>query len=120
VGKGAGRVVLPLREWRELGARGRREVRTAARRGQTHPNPYVAQAAHAWATEVLRVDGLRPSGKERMTEAGLGAALLAVIGVLLGPAAAVASVGGGLSWRERRLARRILASRPPPSPPAER
>jgi hypothetical protein len=113
-------VVLPLSEWRELGARGRREVRKAARRGQTHPDPYVAQLAHAWATEVLRVDGPRASRRERITEVGLGAALLAAIGALLGPAAAGASLGGGLSWRERRLARRLLALTTPWPQPAER
>jgi hypothetical protein len=106
-------VVLPLSEWRELGARGRREVRKAARGGQPHPDPYIAQLAHAWAREVLRGDGLRPSRRERITEAGLGAVLLASIGALLGPAAAGASLGGELSWPERRLARRILALAPP-------
>jgi hypothetical protein len=110
--------VLPLSEWRELGTRGRREVRKAARRGQTHPDPYVARLAHAWATEVLRVEEPRPSRRERITEAGLGAVLLAAIGALLGPAAAGASLGGGLSWQERRLARRILTLTPPTPEPA--
>ncbi len=111
--------MLPLSEWRELGARGRREVRKAARRGQAHPDPYVAQLAHAWATEVLRVEEPRPSRRERITEAGLGAAVLAVIGALFGPAAAGASLGGGLSWRERRLARRLLTLTPPTPEPAD-
>jgi hypothetical protein len=112
--------VLPLSEWRELGARGRREVRKAARHGQTHPDPYIAQLAHAWATEVRRVEEPPPSSRERIAEAGLGAALLAAIGALLGPAAAGASLGGGLSWRERRLARRILTLSPPSPEPADR
>ncbi|MCA0146375.1 hypothetical protein [Blastococcus sp. LR1] len=103
------RVVLPLSEWRELGARGRRGVRRAARGGQAHPDPYVARLAHAWATEVLRVETARSSRREQVTEVGLGAALLGVVGALLGPAVTGASLGGGLSRRDRRLARRLRA-----------
>jgi hypothetical protein len=59
------------------------------------------------------MDGLRPSGRQRIAEVGLGAALLAAVGALLGPAAAGAFLGGSLSWPEQRLARRILALTPP-------
>ena len=106
------RVVLPLSEWLELGGRGRREVRRAARRGQRHSDPYVASLAHAWAAEVMRLDAQRPSGRERMVDVGIGAVILAVIGALLGPLAAGGFLGGALSWPERRLARRILALGP--------
>jgi hypothetical protein len=69
------RVVLPLSEWRELGARGRREVRKAARRGQTHPDPYVAQLAHAWATEAAGGRSARvPSGADHRGGPGRGTA----------------------------------------------
>ena len=94
-------------------------MRRAARQGEPHSDPYVAQLARAWATEVLRMDGPRPSGRRRVSGLGLGAALLAVIGALLGPAAGALRVGG-LSRRDRRLARRVLASTPPPPEPGER
>ena len=87
-------------------------MRRAARHGRPHPDPYVARLAHAWAAEVLRTPGPRPSRTERIAQLGPGAALLAVVGALLGPAAAGSSLGGGLSWRERRLARRILGLSP--------
>ena len=106
-------MTLPLTEWRELGTSGRREVGAAARRGQTHPDPYVAHLAHAWASEVLRVDRLSLPRRERIAEAGLGPVLLATIGALLESAAIGASLGTGLSRRERRLARRIVALGPP-------
>ncbi|MCW2902073.1 MAG: hypothetical protein JWO67_4338 [Streptosporangiaceae bacterium] len=106
-------VVLPLSEWRELDARSRREVRKATRRGERYSDPYVAAVAYAWAAEVSRVDALRPSSRERIADLGIGAAIMAVIGALLGPVAAGGFLGGGLSWPERRLARRLLALGPP-------
>jgi hypothetical protein len=113
VSKGRRRVVLPLSEWRELGAPRRREVRRAARRGDRHPDPYVAAVAYAWAAEVTRVDARRPSGRERIADLGIGAAILAVIGVLVGPIATGGFLGGGSGRPERRLVGRILALGPP-------
>lgn len=107
------RVVLPLSEWRELGHGGRRQVRRASRRGQWHPDPYVARLAYAWATQVLREHEPRPSARERLVDTGLGDALLAFLGALLGPAFVGGSLGGEGGRRERRLARRIVALGPP-------
>jgi hypothetical protein len=108
------RVVLPLSEWRELGLRGRRQVRRASSHGQSHPDPYVARLAYAWASQVLREHEPRPSARQRIVDAGLGAALLTLLGALLGPAFVGGSLGGGPSLSERRLARRIVALGPPP------
>jgi hypothetical protein len=107
------RVVLPLQEWRELGVGGRREVRRAARRGDRHPDPYVAQLAQAWAAETLRIHGIPASARERVRSGAVGVAVLAVFGSLFGPESVGASLGRGGS--DRRLARRILAL-PPRSP----
>ena len=79
-------------------------MRRAARHGRPHPDPYVARLAHAWAAEVLRTPGPRPSRTERIAQLGPGAALLAVVGALLGPAAAGSSLGGvsaggSVGWR---------------------
>ncbi|TFV91285.1 hypothetical protein [Blastococcus sp. CT_GayMR16] len=101
------RVVLPLQEWRELGVRGRREVRRATRRGHRHPDPYVADLARAWARETLRIHGRPSSVRERAGGGVLGVGVLAVFGSLFGPEGVGASLGG--AGAERRLARRILA-----------
>ena len=106
--------MLPLSEWRELGPRRRRQVRRAARRGQTHPDPYVARLPHAWATQVLRTHEPRPYPRERLAEAGLGAALLGIVGALLGPAFVGGSLSGAGGVRERRLARTLVTLGPPP------
>ena len=103
-----GRVVLPLLEWRELGLRGRREVRRCTRRGEAHPDKYVASLARAWATETLRVREPTPARSERVVGAAAGLALVAAIGAVLGPVAAGMAFGGN-DWADRRLARRILA-----------
>ena len=105
-------MVLPLSEWQELGARGRSEVREAARSGRRHPDPYVAQLAYAWAQEILRMAGAGRSRRERVAGAGLGAALLAAAAALLGPAAAGLAGGLGSDWQDRRLARALLAIGP--------
>ena len=101
------RVVLPLQEWRELGIRDRREVRRAARRGQLHPYPYVAELARLWAAETLRMHVGPSSARERVRGGVLGAAVLAVFGSVLGPEGVGASLGA--AGAERRLARRIQA-----------
>lgn len=113
------RVVLPLREWRDLGRSRRRQVRRAARRGQSHPDPYVARLAQAWATQVLREHEPRPSARDRLVDTGLAAAILAGLGALLGPAFIGGSFGGESGRRERRLAGSIVALGPPPHPSSQ-
>ncbi|RBY89164.1 hypothetical protein DQ244_15525 [Blastococcus sp. TBT05-19] len=101
--------MLPHEEWRQLGASTRRRVRAAARRGRSHPDPYVAAVAHAWAQEVVRL-----SGRSAPTPTGIAGTVLGVAVILAIAAFLDVSPGGssGYSWRERRLARRILALPP--------
>jgi hypothetical protein len=104
------RVVLPNEEWRELGRR-RREVAHHARRGRRHPDPYVAAVARAWAAQHAAFGGDQPRQKVRSVVVWTGwAALLGLVGAALGDAA-YALLPGGSEWRERHLARRILAVR---------
>ena len=105
------RVVLPLEEWRELGVCRRREVRKAAKRGRRHPDPYVAAVAHAWAEQVHAPAPPTKRRWPRSLTAVLGAALIVLLALLLDDAD-LGGEGGSHSWRDRRLARRILALPP--------
>jgi hypothetical protein len=102
------RVVLPNEEWRELGAHRRREIARHARHGRQHPDPYVAAVARAWAAQTVPDAPGRQVPKVGSVIAWTGwAALLGLVGAVLGDAAH-ALLPGGSDWRERRLARRIL------------
>ena len=104
------RVVLPNEEWRELGARRRREIARHARRGRQHPDPYVAAVAGAWAAQQAPGGPPRSAHKIHSLIAFTGwVALLVLVSAVLGDAAD-ALMPGGNDWWERRLARRILAA----------
>ncbi len=85
------------RTWIGLTEAQRREVRRAARRGQSHPDPAIAKAARDWAREVLAPR--RPSGR--------------VWDIFLTLVADPCGGSLGMLFAERRVARRILAVQPP-------
>ena len=104
---------LPL-EWHELGDRRQREVARHARRGRPHPDPHVAAVARAWAEQVPGV--ARPWSRRQRVRAAVTwlptLAFLAVATVLQLDGDAGSSTAAD-EWRDRRLARRVLALPPP-------
>jgi len=106
------RVHLPWREWEELGWRRRRQVARHARRGRPHPDPHVAAVARAWAEQVRQPD--RPSRRQRLRTAAVAGGIVALL-VALAVTQDPLDLGSSVTfeaWRERRLARRILALPP--------
>jgi hypothetical protein len=96
---------VPIDEWSELGARRRREVARAARRGAQHPDPSVAAVAQRWAAGVLGDRPQRAPLRERLGGAGAWA-FVVVLAAWLDWAPEV----GLDSWWKRRLARRVIAA----------
>ena len=72
----------PKRQWWGLTWRQRREVLRLARRRRVHPDPAIRDAAYRWAVGT---------GAERLGWVAVGALS-----------------DSGMSWAERRAARRIL------------
>ena len=106
------RVYLPQREWSDLGWRARRQVARSARHGRPHPDPHVAAVARAWAGQVPQ----RPRTRTRRQRIGSTASTVVAVAlftlevlVVWGGSVASGTDPGVGDWRERRLARRILA-----------
>ncbi|GAB4081627.1 hypothetical protein GCU67_00125 [Modestobacter muralis] len=101
----------PQRDWQELSGRRRREVARCARRGRPHSDEHVAAVARAWAGQVP--DVARPWSRRQRARAAVSWAptvlflALAVALELDGDAGSTSTAF--TDWRERRLARRILA-----------
>jgi hypothetical protein len=106
------RVHLPHEEWRRLGWRRRREVARYARRQTRHPDAYVASVAQAWALQLAPPNAPRPGVASRLVYSVGWIGVVAVAAALVGDLAEVL-IPGGDEWRERRLARRILAADAP-------
>lgn len=97
-------VVSPL-PFRELPRATQRDVEKLARKGQGHPDPEVAMAAHMWALEVreryARVPGA--GGVAFMFDV----AISSVVGVVTG-------MVGGQQLAERLLAKQLVKIGFPP------
>lgn len=83
------------RTWYGLSGAERRQVRKAARRGESHPDAVIALAAFSWASGVLAPQPWY-------------AWPLVILGGLLDGGGSI-----GMALSERRLAKRILRARPP-------
>jgi hypothetical protein len=89
--------------FRDLPRATQREVEKLARKGQAHPEPAVAAAAHAWAQEVreryARVPGA--GGVAFMFDVAISSVVGAVTGAV-----------GGQQLAERRLAKQLIKLQP--------